>query len=80
MEIRIKGLHAVAQWGWDCKGDTCGICRRLFEAPCPCCNFPGENCPLQTGRCHHTFHLHCIEKCTSAEDNMACPMCRQAWE
>lgn len=81
MEVNITGAHFVASWVWDVKGDTCGICRKAFEAACPTCHIPGENCPLRTGMCHHTFHLHCIEKCAGPQQvSQTCPMCRQQWD
>ncbi|KAH9601816.1 Anaphase-promoting complex subunit 11 [Trypanosoma melophagium] len=81
MEVNIKGAHLVARWLWDCREDTCGICRQPFEACCPQCRVPGDECPILTGRCTHTFHIHCIERWAEREQgNAACPMCRRPWE
>ncbi|RNC60425.1 anaphase promoting complex subunit protein [Trypanosoma cruzi] len=81
MDVKIKGAHLVGRWLWDCRNDTCGICRQHFEACCPQCRFPGDDCPILTGRCTHTFHIHCIERWAEREQgNAACPMCRQPWE
>ncbi|CAD2216569.1 anaphase-promoting complex subunit 11 [Angomonas deanei] len=81
MDVELKGVHFVAQWMWKAKGESCGICRQNYEACCPHCKIPGEDCPVITGRCSHTFHIHCIERWTEREaDDPRCPMCRQAWE
>ncbi|CAG5100344.1 Oidioi.mRNA.OKI2018_I69.XSR.g16960.t1.cds [Oikopleura dioica] len=56
-----------------------------FEATCNTgiCKFPGDDCPVIRGGCKHPFHLHCINKwLTSQEENRqekVCPLCRQVW-
>ncbi len=87
MDVKIESVHFVARWTWDCSvarpnDDTCGICRNLFDAPCPGnCKVPGDDCPVVTGKCTHSFHLHCIEKWAQRESaNPLCPMCRRSWE
>lgn len=87
MDVKIESVHFVARWTWDCSvarpnDDTCGICRNLFDAPCPGnCKVPGDDCPVVTGKCIHSFHLHCIEKWAQRESaNPLCPMCRRSWE
>lgn len=48
MKVKILRWSAVAAWRW--KGvpedDLCGICRQQFDATCPSCKFPGEECPI----------------------------------
>jgi anaphase-promoting complex subunit 11 len=56
MKITIKSWHGVAQWKWDVgnnnddaadeEEDVCGICRVPYEACCPACKMPGDDCPL----------------------------------
>lgn len=36
--------HGVAIWKWDVNDDVCGICRLAFDACCPDCTVPGDNC------------------------------------
>lgn len=60
MKVHVKHWHAIAQWRWntgnhdandddeDGEGDVCGICRVPFEACCPTCKMPGDDCPLST--------------------------------
>lgn len=36
--------HGVAVWKWDVNEDVCGICRLAFDACCPDCTVPGDNC------------------------------------
>lgn len=54
--------HAVATWQWDVNDERCGICYTAFEACCPDCHIPGDDCPPVWGRCNHAFHMHCIMK------------------
>lgn len=80
MDVKVKSVHLVAKWMWDCKGDTCGICRQEYEAACPACRVPGDDCPVLTSPCHHTFHLHCITRALEKEDGQQeCPTCRAPW-
>lgn len=59
MKVVIKRWNAVAQWRWDTRNggkqevddddgedDVCGICRVPYEACCPACKIPGDDCPL----------------------------------
>jgi anaphase-promoting complex subunit 11 len=82
MPVSLVSVDLVATWTWDGKtDDTCGICRQLFDACCPVCTVPGDECPIVTGKCTHSFHMHCIEKWTERErDNPHCPMCRGEWD
>lgn len=80
-KVTIKSAHLVAAWSWDVKDDTCGICRHLFNACCPQCKIPGDDCAIVTGKCLHSFHMHCIEQWTSRSgESPQCPMCRQDWD
>mmetsp|Transcript_12661 Transcript_12661/g.14568 ORF Transcript_12661/g.14568 Transcript_12661/m.14568 type:complete len:94 (+) Transcript_12661:86-367(+) len=86
VDVTIESAHLVARWTWQIGSnsteDTCGICRHLFDAACPTCKAPGEDCPIITGKCTHSFHIHCIEKWTERDRGEAtsCPMCRGLWE
>lgn len=80
--MALVSVNLVASWTWDGKtDDTCGICRQLFDSCCPVCKIPGDDCPIVTGKCTHSFHMHCIEKWTEREQNNPhCPMCRGEWD
>lgn len=81
MKVVIKNWTAVATWQWVSNDDTCGICRMSFEACCPECRSPGDDCPLVWGQCTHCFHIHCIVKWLgSQQQHQLCPMCRQEWK
>ncbi|KAF3275430.1 ubiquitin-protein ligase Anaphase Promoting Complex [Orbilia oligospora] len=77
MKVKIKEWHAVATWRWDMPEDeVCGICRVDFDGCCPNCKYPGDDCPLIVGKCHHSFHLHCILSWINQESAKGlCPMC-----
>uniref|UniRef100_T1IQK8 Ubiquitin activating enzyme 4 n=1 Tax=Strigamia maritima TaxID=126957 RepID=T1IQK8_STRMM len=36
----------IATWRWIANDDSCGICRMPFDACCPDCKVPGDDCPL----------------------------------
>lgn len=36
--------------------------RMAFDATCPDCNIPGDDCPPVWGQCGHAFHMHCVGK------------------
>ena len=82
MKIKVKSWNMVAQWSWYVKedDDVCGICYSEYDACCPTCKMPGDECPLIWGECTHVFHLHCImtwfQNSTHGE---RCPMDRQPW-
>lgn len=81
MKVKIKSWTAVGTWQWVSNDDTCGICRMSFEACCPDCRTPGDDCPLVWGECTHCFHIHCIMKwLNSQQQQQQCPMCRQDWK
>ena len=35
----------MATWRWDVNDERCGICYTAFEACCPDCAMPGDDCP-----------------------------------
>lgn len=48
MKVTITEWHAVATWRWDIpEDDVCGICQVHFDATCPTCKFPGDECPMR---------------------------------
>ena len=52
MRVIIKKWDAVTQWRWklgkeeEDDEDLCGICRVAYDACCPDCKLPGDDCPL----------------------------------
>ncbi|KAF2224492.1 RING finger domain protein [Elsinoe ampelina] len=82
MKVKILSYHAVAAWRWDLpEDDLCGICRVQFDGTCPKCRFPGDDCPIISGVCAHSFHKHCLEAWLQQESSQGkCPMCRQVFE
>jgi hypothetical protein len=47
MKVKIKKWSAVATWRWDLpEDDVCGICQNHFDATCPGCKYPGDECSL----------------------------------
>ena len=47
MKVTIKEWNAVASWRWDMpEDDLCGICRVQFDATCPTCKYPGDECTI----------------------------------
>ena len=66
------------------KEEDCGICRQPFDATCPTCKMPGDECPPVWGICDHHYHMHCIWKWTEMARKQhkpaICPLCRQPWE
>ncbi|KYQ50031.1 Anaphase-promoting complex subunit 11 [Trachymyrmex zeteki] len=48
MKVTIKSWTGVATWRWIANDDNCGICRMPFDASCPDCKIPGDDCPLGT--------------------------------
>lgn len=42
----FAGWRGVATWRWVANDDNCGICRMPFDASCPDCKIPGDDCPL----------------------------------
>eukprot|EP00752_Nemacystus_decipiens_P018468 g16558.t1 len=84
MKVTVKRWHGVAVWKWDVNEDVCGICRLAFDACCPDCTVPGDNCSPVWGQCNHTFHMHCVLKhlqfATQQNRQQQCPLCRQEWQ
>ncbi|KAJ2124733.1 Anaphase promoting complex subunit 11 [Coemansia sp. RSA 720] len=55
MKITITRWKDVAGWKWDVPDDeVCGICRAPFDACCPNCTIPGDDCSLIWGECSHS--------------------------
>ncbi|VEU21243.1 DEKNAAC102191 [Brettanomyces naardenensis] len=79
MKIKLNSTYAIYSWHWDVPEDElCGICRVAFDGTCPTCKYPGDQCPIVIGECHHAFHLHCIWKWLETDTSRGlCPMCRQ---
>ena len=51
LKVAVKKVRAVAKWAWDVGDERdCGICRQAFNATCPTCRDPGEDCPPVYGR------------------------------
>mmetsp|Transcript_18639 Transcript_18639/g.45866 ORF Transcript_18639/g.45866 Transcript_18639/m.45866 type:complete len:86 (-) Transcript_18639:799-1056(-) len=82
MKVEVKQLRLVAYWTWGCNDENCGICRNPFDACCPDCKTPGDDCTIIWGQCSHSFHLHCILKWLEAQmtGRQQCPMCRAEWK
>ena len=83
MKVTILRWRAVAHWRWgEVSDDDCGICRNSFDACCPDCKVPGDDCPPVSGECNHSFHIHCIVRWLDAQQQggkQQCPMCRADW-
>ncbi|KAL6891940.1 anaphase-promoting complex subunit 11 [Trichoderma evansii] len=82
MKVTIKEWNSVATWQWDIpEDDVCGICQAHFDGTCPTCKYPGDDCSLLSGKCGHSFHMHCIMEWIKQESAKGqCPMCRQPFE
>ena len=74
MKVIIQKWDAVAQWRWklgkeeEDDEDLCGICRVAYDACCPDCKLPGDDCPLRESlssdgepleRVQDTYRLSC---------------------
>jgi len=46
MKVEVKQLRLVAYWTWGCNDENCGICRNPFDACCPDCKTPGDDCTI----------------------------------
>ncbi|KAI8089208.1 anaphase-promoting complex subunit Apc11 [Halteromyces radiatus] len=82
MKVNIKSWTMAAYWSWDVdQDDVCGICQASFNATCPQCHVPGDDCSVVWGQCKHVFHLHCIEKWLATTPGVTtCPLDRQPWK
>mmetsp|Transcript_12716 Transcript_12716/g.18375 ORF Transcript_12716/g.18375 Transcript_12716/m.18375 type:complete len:88 (+) Transcript_12716:158-421(+) len=85
MKMTVERARLVAYWTWGCSDSSCGICRRAFDACCPDCKVPGDDCPVIWGKSTHSFHLHCIHTWTNVQEQQSehrhtCPLCRRPWE
>lgn len=81
-----KAAKSVEENEEEDEDSICGICRQAFDATCPECLIPGDDCPPVLGNCSHAFHMHCIVKWLEAqtqqqdERRQQCPMCRADWQ
>ena len=95
MKVAVKEIHSVFAWSWhipkdskdgqvdenDDDDDVCGICRAGYNATCPSCKYPGDECSLVVGECNHNFHVHCIYRWLDTTTSRGlCPMCRQVFQ
>jgi anaphase-promoting complex subunit 11 len=82
MRVRIKKWTGVAVWKWRVgdEDDTCIICRSPFDACCPDCKYPGDDCPPVWGKCDHVYHMHCVVKWLKTQTTETCALCRRPWE
>lgn len=83
MKVNIISRNMAVEWSWDVKedDDLCGICHSEYDACCPSCKMPGDDCPLIWGECGHAFHLHCIMTWFQSSTNgETCPMDRKEWK
>jgi len=83
LSVTVTAARFVATWRWNVADadDVCGICRLAFEAACPACKLPGDECPPLLGGCKHAFHLHCIVAWLNTKDKeQVCPLCRRPWD
>ncbi|ORZ01741.1 RING-box protein 1a [Syncephalastrum racemosum] len=82
MKVHLKSWTMAAFWSWDVENaDVCGICHNAYDACCPDCTIPGDECPLIWGECRHVFHLHCLMKWLgSSNSREICPMDRKPWQ
>lgn len=61
--FRVYRWHGVAVWKWDVNEDVCGICRLAFDACCPDCTVPGDNCsPGEKKPKAQTLPVSCLLK------------------
>lgn len=82
VKVTVKKIHAVAKWKWlgTSEDNVCAICNNSFESTCADCHTHGYSCPPAFGTCGHSFHLHCMEKWASKQNNtITCPYCRSEW-
>ncbi|GLJ23593.1 hypothetical protein SUGI_0446810 [Cryptomeria japonica] len=63
--FEIKQWNAVAFWAWELVSESCPFCRNLLGEACISCQVSSgsstrEECIVAWGKCHHAFHVHCI--------------------
>jgi anaphase-promoting complex subunit 11 len=80
IRVRVKRVLGVAHWTWNCGDDedVCSICQSPFEGVAPGVKFPGDDCPVVSGKCGHFFHLQCVTQWLNSRST--CPFCRSDWE
>ena len=57
-------------------------CSIRLKCRCACAagKYPGDDSPVVWGVCGHAFHLQCITKWLSSQNEQRCPFCRRSWE
>ncbi|KYN04869.1 Anaphase-promoting complex subunit 11 [Cyphomyrmex costatus] len=77
MKVTIKSWTGVATWRWIANDDNCGICRMPFDASCPDCKIPGDDCPLgrirDGARCCDIDRRVPVGRWTNATGRCRCP-------
>ncbi|KAH9262828.1 hypothetical protein BASA82_000154 [Batrachochytrium salamandrivorans] len=78
LQVRVKNRNTTLME----ESEDCGICRQAFDATCPDCLLPGEDCPPVRGNCSHMYHMHCIVKWCNAQMNKLSnvPCAAQPWK
>lgn len=61
--------------------NVCNACKYKFDDVCVACSKNGvtdkTQCPVRTGKCGHTFHVHCLSKCLDKSNT--CPADGSEW-
>ena len=80
LKIVISKFSPVFLSNWKGEQESCAICKSDFAQPCNHCSAEEieEPCPTQTGKCGHSFHLHCIQRWL--KEHKTCPLCMNVWE
>jgi anaphase-promoting complex subunit 11 len=74
----------IGKWTWKGEEEVCGICKSELDGTSPESEYPGDDCPVVWGKCTHPFHLTCIMKWLTSQEqqnlDQNCPVCRRKWE
>lgn len=68
--VTVKKWHPVAAWKWSVREETCGICRSAFDATCPNCKIPGDDCPPCASKLLSLRVMGVHGACFSVETNL----------